>query len=116
MRRREDVTILMDRLRVIYGDRYQPGDTPQLEEDNAGFRLEGVPADFSVLCFGDMPIGRYDVQVESHPPGERVVPNPTDWDGYVYMCEVDLQGLLDLIACYHRPVNEWPLNDWSETT
>ena len=99
---RNDVKVLMRRLRERYGDRYRPYiPQPVREDDNAGFKITDIPACFSVLCFGDTPIGRYDCQIESEPPGD-----------YLYMIDTDLEGLLDLVEVYLKPMDQWPINRW----
>jgi hypothetical protein len=60
-------------LRAAYGeDRVEPyGSANPDEEHGFGFRIRGVPAIFSVITLsGSLPKGRYDVQIESDPPGE----------------------------------------------
>ena len=97
--RRDDVTILIGELKKRYTDKYVAYGTFEQEEEGTGFRITDIPATFSVLCFGATPIGRYDCQIESYPPGE-----------YLYTVETDLSSLLALIEVYRRPMNEWPVN------
>ena len=97
--RRDDVTILIDRLKAIYGEKYRPYGTSETEDEGTGFRITDIAATFSVVCVGDTPVGKYDVQIESYPPGD-----------YLYTDELDLDSLLQLVEVFRRPVDAWPVN------
>lgn len=90
------VETLLDELRRRYGERLIPYGTSAVEKHGTGFRLEGVPAVFSVLTLdGTLQAGRFDVQIESFPPGE-----------YAWADEYELDALLNVIADIERGV--WP--------
>lgn len=85
---------LLTTLRRRYGDRLLAYGTSPDEEHGTGFRLRDVPATFSVLTLdGTLPHDRFDVQVESYPPGD-----------YVWAEEYDLPALLKVIANVERGV------------
>ena len=68
------------------------------EFHGAAFRIEGVPATFSVHTHeGDLPDGMYDVQIEGVPPGD-----------YIYTQVVSLSEFLSLIDRMSQPSSEWP--------
>ncbi|EGM70789.1 hypothetical protein [Shewanella sp. HN-41] len=94
--RRDDVPVLIRRLKERYGEKYELYGSSENEQEGTGFRINNIPATFSVLCFGDIPIGRYDFQIESYPPGD-----------YLYTGEKNLSGLLELIERYREPMDEW---------
>ncbi|WP_254507277.1 hypothetical protein [Anatilimnocola floriformis] len=82
------IETLLTELRRRYADRLISYGTSPLEEDGTGFRLQGVPAVFSALTIdGTLPSGRFDVQIESYPPGD-----------YVFNEEYEFDALLEAIA------------------
>jgi hypothetical protein len=90
------VETLLSELRRRYGDRLVLYGTSHLEAHGMAFRLEGVPAVFSVLTRdGTMPFGRFDVQIESYPPGD-----------YLWVDEYEHDALLKVIADVDR--GDWP--------
>lgn len=61
-------------LSKTYGNRVKPYGTNLGEEHGTAFRIEGVDATFSVLTLdGSLPHERYDVQIESFPPGDYLL-------------------------------------------
>lgn len=92
----DSIECLLTALRSRYGDRLLPYGTYPDEEHGTGFRLREVPATFSVLTLdGTLPPGRFDVQVESYPPGD-----------YAWADEYDLHEVLKVISDVERDV--WP--------
>ena len=95
------VTFLLKRLRETFGfNNVLPYGTYPDEEDSTGFRIRGIPATFSALTFSDnpgkqLPHGRYDIQIESFPPGY-----------YIYSDEVDLNDFFILIKRIAK--DDWP--------
>lgn len=90
------VEVLLVALRSRYGDRLIPYGTSAGEEHGTGFRLRDVPATFSVLTLdGTLPYRRFDVQIESYPPGD-----------YVWADEYNLDEFLKVVANVERDV--WP--------
>ena len=68
----------------------------------ASFRIDGIPAAFSVLTQdGALPLGQYDIQIENLPPGE-----------YLLTGVVTLERLLEIIEELRGPMDTWPLNRW----
>jgi hypothetical protein len=83
-------------LNTTYRGRVRPYGTSSAEEHGTGFQLAGVDATFSVLTHGgSLPPGRYDVQIESDPPGN-----------FLYTAEHSMTELLELIERIDR--GEWP--------
>ena len=95
----KSVDILLNAIKSVYGKaKIHPYGTSPEEEHGTGFRIKGVPATFSVLTLeGSLPEGRYDIQIESYPPGE-----------YVYADEVDLNEFLLLVEKICGPESNWP--------
>jgi hypothetical protein len=84
-----------DQLQAVYGNRVQPYGGGR-SAHGLGFRIRGADATFSVLTLdGTLPHGRYDVQIESYPPGN-----------YVYADEHELDELLRLVA--RIVLGDWP--------
>ena len=95
--RREITTKLIERLKSNYPDTFLPYGTSDEEEEGTGFRIADIPATFSVLSYGDIPSDKFDVQIESYPPGN-----------YLYNDEIGLDSFLQLIEIYRKPMNQWP--------
>ena len=96
----QDVSIanLRSELERHYGARVQPlGSTP-VDMHAFGFRIDGIPATFSVVTREEQEeINRYDIQIESTPPGE-----------YLYTGEFTLPELMVLITVFEGPPSTWP--------
>jgi len=91
------VQMLLTALQDQYGERILPygGDFHE-GAHGIGFRLDGVAATFSAITLdGSLPFGRFDVQIESYPPGE-----------YVWADEYELSEFLRVVANVARGV--WP--------
>jgi hypothetical protein len=68
-------------------------------EHGLGWRLDGVPASFSAITFdATLPANRYDIQIESYPPGD-----------YIFTGQFSLDELLELVRKYFKPETEWPV-------
>ena len=68
------------------------------EEHATAFRILDVPATFSVHTReGELPAGKYDIQIESFPPGE-----------YLHTSGVSLEEFLELVRRMHGPEGQWP--------
>jgi hypothetical protein len=68
------------------------------EEHGTCFTVHGIPATFSVHTQdGGLHDGRYDVQIESQPPGD-----------YVFTAIVALDRLLELATLVSGPRDLWP--------
>jgi len=95
----KSISILLEKIKTIYGEtKIQPYGTSPNEEHGTGFRIENVPATFSLLTLdGTLPDGKYDIQIESYPPGD-----------YVYTDKVDLNEFLSLVEKICGPESEWP--------
>lgn len=93
------ISVLLERMKTIYGDsNIQPYGTGPNEKHGTGFRIAEVPATFSVLTLdATLKEGRYDVQIESDPPGD-----------YVYADEVDLDEFMLIVKKICGPESEWP--------
>ena len=64
-----------------------PYGTSPDEQHGVGFRIRGIPATFSAITdHGSLPFGLYDIQIESHPPGD-----------YLFTDDVTLSEFLHLI-------------------
>lgn len=92
-----EISALIDELRSRYGTSYVPYGTSDDEENGTGFRIKDIAATFSALCLDDTPHGKYDIQIESYPPGD-----------YIYTDIVTLDHLLALIEKYREPFEHWP--------
>ena len=89
---------LRERLRGRYGERLKPYASAPTETDGFGFSVDGIAAVFSAITKnGSLPPDRFDVQIESNPPGD-----------YLYTAEVSLDELLDLIDVFTKPTSHWP--------
>lgn len=76
---------------VLYG-------SAEDDEHSLGFMISGIPATFSVHTQdGRLADGRYDIQIESFPPGS-----------YVYTNVVSLGEFMTLVAKVAGPTDEWP--------
>src|SRR5262249_38784364 len=68
-RKSEDIDELLEGVREVVGQHsiepYGDWDDPQ----SVGFRIRGVPATFSVLVVDRLREQRFNVQIESYPPG-----------------------------------------------
>ena len=95
--RRALISTLIERLEALYPDTYIPYGTSNDEVEGTGFRILDIPATFSVLTFGDIPEDRFNIQIESFPPGD-----------YIYNKEVSLEQLMELIEVYRKPIKDWP--------
>jgi hypothetical protein len=95
----KSINLLLNAIKSVYGKaKIQPYGTSPEEKHGTGFRIKGVPAIFSVLTLeGAFPEGRYDIQIESDPPGN-----------YVYAKEVDLNEFLLLVERICGPESNWP--------
>src|SRR5262245_11505610 len=92
------MTGLVASLRSRYGDRRHPYGSTFEEEHGFGFTIDGIRAVFSAITLdGTLPPDRYDIQVESSPPGD-----------YIYHAQVGLQELLSLITVFAGPESNWP--------
>ena len=68
------------------------------EAHGFGFTVDGIEAIFSAITrAGTMPANRFDVQIESSPPGE-----------YIYTAEVRLEEVVALVERFRTPMPEWP--------
>jgi len=90
---------LVASLKRKYGESYAPYGTSDEEEEGTGFRIAGIEATFSALCLAKTPKGKYDIQIESYPPGD-----------YLYNDVLDLDAFLSLIEQYRASLNVWPTN------
>ena len=71
------------------------------DEHGLGWRVDGAPVVFSAITFdGTLPADTYDVQIESHPPGD-----------YIFTGRYSLTELLQLVQRYLGPEDEWPRNE-----
>lgn len=100
------ILMLLARLNEIYKGAVSPYGTspygtPDEVEDGTTFRVAGIAATFSVIRPSGIEPGRYDVQIESYPPGE-----------YIYTDELTLEAFLSLIEEYRRPMNLWRSAKW----
>ena len=93
---RDIIQKLIEHLRAEYAG-YVPYGTSDAEEEGTGFRIEGIPATFSVLSYGDIPEDILDIQIESYQPGN-----------YLYNAELSIEDFIRLIETYRRPESEWP--------
>lgn len=67
-------------------------------EHDVCFIMIGIPATFSVHTQeGTLPVGQYDIQIESRPPGE-----------YIYTSVVSLEAFLRLVLRLQGPEEQWP--------
>ncbi len=96
--RREIISKLIEYLKTEYTS-YEPYGTFEDEEEGTGFRLNDIPATFSVLSFGDTPKNILDVQIESYPPGN-----------YLYDVILEFDDFIKLIEMYRQPISNWPLH------
>jgi hypothetical protein len=107
--RRQEISVLIQCLSEKYGDRYSPWGTAPDEEEGTGFRIQGIPATFSVICNEEVPNGIYDFQIESWELADYTHPNVPDMDSYMCNGQLDLTGFLSLVESYERPFREWPV-------
>ena len=96
-----EIAQLLGELHARYAEAVIPYGTSDAEEDGTGFRIEGIPATFSAILPAGIRPGRYDIQIESFPPG-----------AYIYQDEVDLAEFLRLVEEYRRPAAEWRPERW----
>jgi hypothetical protein len=95
------VSRLLDQLKASYGSRLEPYGRNFQEEHGVGFRIAGVPATFSIATDdGRFAFGRYEVQIESYPPGDAI-----------YIAGADLEELLSLVRKIES--GAWPSNEAS---
>ena len=94
----QSINHLRAELKRRYSTRLRPyGSSPE-EEHGLGFVIEGIPAVFSAITLdGTLEENRFDVQIESCPPGD-----------YIFTGQVELAELLELIDVFTRPRSEWP--------
>ncbi len=91
LRRAVEATYGRERVR-LYG-------SSEEEENGTCFIIDAIPVSFSVvLNEEETHEKRYNVQVESHPPGEWV---HTDY--------LEFDDLLALIAAFRGPTSSWPI-------
>ena len=90
---------LIAALEETYGGSYLPYGTSEQEENGTGFRIVGIEATFSVVCLYDTPTGKFDVQIESFPPGD-----------YLFNDVLNLKQLMSLIETYRAPFSAWPIS------
>jgi hypothetical protein len=94
----ESVGNLHSALDCRYGHRVQPYGSTRKEEHGFGFTVQGIPATFSAVTRdGTLPLNRFDVQIESLPPGN-----------YLYTAEIGLEEFLNLIELFAGPPGQWP--------
>jgi len=95
----ESIDALLHTVAETYGeDAITPYGTDSEEQHGTGFTLTGIKATFSVITRdGELPFGRYDIQVEGIPPGE-----------YVYTSEVSLAEFMGLLKRFAGPEAQWP--------
>ena len=86
-------------LKRKYGESYVPYGTSDEEVEGTGFRIAGIEATFSALCLAETLEGKYDIQIESYPPGD-----------YLYNDVLDLGAFMSLIEQFRAPLNDWPIN------
>src|SRR5688500_3586348 len=99
--KRPEIAQLLAALREKYSNALTPYGTSDDEEDGTGFRVEGIDATFSAILPAGIAPGRYDIQIESFPPGS-----------YIYQDEADLPQFLRLVEEYRRPIVEWRPERW----
>ena len=107
--KRPEISILIQRLIELYGERYSPWATWPEEEGGTGFRIKGIPATFSVICNDDVPISNYDFQIESWELEDYSHPKVPGMDSYMYCGQLNLKGFLALLEVYEGPFCEWPV-------
>lgn len=92
-----EIQRLVDAVEAAHGP-LEPYGSDLPAEHSTSFKVAGVPAHFSVLTLdGSLPLGRYDVQIESSPPGD-----------YLYADEVSLEEFLQLVSKISGPEEGWP--------
>jgi hypothetical protein len=97
------VTKLLTSLEERYGKKVIPYGTSEEEENGTGFRIEGIKATFSAIILPETPVGYYDIQIESYPPGD-----------YIYQDEVTLDDLLSMIEEYRADTKSWRSEKWKQ--
>lgn len=97
--RSEAIRRLAGAVAEIYGaDRVSLYGSSADEEHGTAFTIKGIAATFSVHTReGTLPPDRYDIQIESLPPGE-----------YLYTDVVTLEQFLHLVKRVAGPFEEWP--------
>lgn len=92
------INALLERLDKSFGEGFIVQNRNSAEEvHGAYFRLNGIPVSVSVLTDdGRLPFGRYDIQIESVPPGD-----------YVFCDEVALDEFVGLIERFTNPPDTW---------
>ena len=98
-RKTEDIQELLKAIREAHGTDsivpYGDSDDPL----SVGFRIDGIPATFSVLVEDRLPEQHYNVQIESYPH-----------QGHYLYCDraVSLWGMVDLVKLLSGPRDNWP--------
>ena len=96
----QDVSIanLRSELERAYGARVQPQDSSPDDLHGFAFRIDGIPATFSVVTREEEEeINRYDIHVEGTPPAE-----------YLYTGEFTLPELIVLMTVFEGAPSTWP--------
>jgi hypothetical protein len=97
-----EIEKLIVAVEAVHGPVTLYGSDPS-EEHGTCFRIPGAPATLSAHTQdGRLPSGRYDIQIESVPPGE-----------YIHTSVVSLEELLTLIDRLRGPRVHWPGNRFS---
>jgi hypothetical protein len=102
--RRQVVTELIRCLQEKYGDAYSAWGTDSDENEGTGFVIAGLPVFFSAMSFGDIPVDKLDVQIDSNVQ----VPEDLGYDQYVIHVQYSVQELVALVEEYRKPLDHWP--------
>lgn len=89
---------LRDELNRRYAERLKPYGWAPSETHGFAFTIDKIAAVFSAIASeGSLPPNRFDVQIESLPPGD-----------YIYTAELALDELLEVIEVISGPRVKWP--------